>query len=1098
MNDGGNLASDAKICEVGDRYGDAKVLAPYREASPLLAQQMIVSLGANKESQRWKPQAMPIGAFIAKLCRHEVGAKDGPSYVLGDMVPGRRLKTAVKALYAVGLDMDTGTSIAQIEEALLGLGCLAVRYSTHSHLKSVTEFKRDRLTKWADKDADGADFEEDEVLRRFLREVEKWDEEIVATAIYKGDEHQDRGIMAIVEHKAMPKHRIVVPFATPFEIADQPGTQADAMKRWGKIPTALAQKLGVPLDESCLDPSRLFYFPRHDKGAPFDVSLIGGPLFDWTTLVLDDPFEAEIAKLSKGQSKSQTTAGRDLGRWSMKRGHGFQIVQVIEEHCPDHLRNQTASGWEITCPFDEEHSNPGDPDDRACMAVNAGDGPSEWFSVRCLHETCKPKTSLDMVGKMVEDGWFAREVLDDESYNAVVDGAPGGGGGTDPLALADALNADATPDAINAVIEAIAFRPLDPARRLALKKKLMARLEIGARDADSLLRSAPNASDEATETDPSWLARLGRERGGDFSLPEGFHLAAQSGAPWICQKGEPVVTPIHLVGAVTYVDRDDAQGLQVDVRRADGTWTAVDFKSGQLEHPGEVLGTLRNAGMATAPDGGRTVMKWLLGSYQQGAKVVHRPGFREGGFIAPTGEVIGVEGVQLDRSTRLGCEHRKGTLEGWIAGAQGVFGLDGAHALHAGILMGWAGAVAGYLGDEPLAYSFEGPPNSGKSSAQELAAAHWASPKVGEGLFTVSNSTEAARELALSRGSGTLTAFDEIKHLPPQVQADLVFLNQGGQGKQRARMKGGEMTAAPGHNWIGGALIVSAETGFADRLAAGNVVQLGGLGRRIATISTIAAPKYERNSREWGHVRSTLGNFGWSGPAFVRALLEIDRHRVREKLDGLITALIDRTDEAKRSPAVASAARMIATLELAAAVGVKAGLVPDWFDEEALCDHLWASVMASNIAPTDPAERAADILIDTLIARIGTTIVNYNGREFASREVAGYHSAEVPPTRADGKSAMPRPVYVIRAASIRDLSGGAADPGEVRRVLEKRGALVRKPGGKGRTWNGFPGLGKTEYVVLLESEIGEPTCEARTGEWQGEPADDVPPNQVAA
>ena len=57
--------------------------------------------------------------------------------------------------------------------------------------------------------------------------------------------------------------------------------------------------------------------------------------------------------------------------------------------------------------------------ERACLVVNAGEGAGEFFTVSCRHESCQDRTMLDMVGKMVTDGWFEREELDSEHYNAL-------------------------------------------------------------------------------------------------------------------------------------------------------------------------------------------------------------------------------------------------------------------------------------------------------------------------------------------------------------------------------------------------------------------------------------------------------------------------------------------------------------------------------------------------------------------------------------------------------------------------------------------------------------------------------------------------------
>jgi hypothetical protein len=399
--------------EVLGKFHDASVLTPFDPSDDRYVQEMIITVGGSAESKNWKPVVMDIATFFMRLSEHKEGKKDGPAFVVGKMVEGRRLKNAVISLSGVGLDIDTGTPLATVYAALKDLGCSAICYTTHSHNKTRTEFKKDALLKFASGEEIG-----DDQIKRYLISKE-WDASVIESAFYVGDEHNEKGIMAIVEHAPMPKTRIIIPFAKPFVIADEGVTQQAAMERWTKVPLALAEKLNIPLDKTGTDPSRLFYFPRHAKNRPYEISIFGGDLFDWRSLELDDPLDRLAAEVSKGTSKSKTEGGRALGRWSMKAAHGFQIVDVLETYCPDRIRGKGTSGVDIECPFDENHNNPGDLDDRACFAVNAGDGTTEWFTISCRHESCRQYTLLDMLGKMVTDGWFDRSVLDDDQFNAI-------------------------------------------------------------------------------------------------------------------------------------------------------------------------------------------------------------------------------------------------------------------------------------------------------------------------------------------------------------------------------------------------------------------------------------------------------------------------------------------------------------------------------------------------------------------------------------------------------------------------------------------------------------------------------------------------------
>jgi hypothetical protein len=184
---------------------------------------------------------------------------------------------------------------AAIDAAITNLGCHAIRYTTHSNGKAKTEFKKDTLSKYIAAHGDGRDLEDDETIRWYLAEKEQWNPAIVASARFVGTDHTNKGIVVVIEHLPMPKNRAIIPLVVPFDISKEGTTQAEAMKKWTKVPTAL----GIPLDKTGTDPSRLFFFPRHAKGKPNSIAIWGGPLFDWRTLVLDDAFEAFGEELTR-------------------------------------------------------------------------------------------------------------------------------------------------------------------------------------------------------------------------------------------------------------------------------------------------------------------------------------------------------------------------------------------------------------------------------------------------------------------------------------------------------------------------------------------------------------------------------------------------------------------------------------------------------------------------------------------------------------------------------------------------------------------------------------------------------------------------------
>ncbi len=453
------VVSAPPVVEFG-MLNDATLLTPFRRDDPRYAQDMIVSIGANRESVKWLPAEKPISDFIEKLSRHpEDKKKDGPAFVLAEIVGNQRKKAAVTKCYGIGLDIDVGVAGAVIDEALVKLGCLAVRYTTHSHGKTSTKVLKDRIAKWCKKHEIADGVTQDSIVR-FLREESRWDESIISTVDYVGDVHDPEGFMVQVDHIPMPKHRIVLPLAQPFVPTAVANTHDEGMKLWGDVCRALAKALGdLPLDRSAVDPSRLFYFPRHAASRPFETRIVGGDLLDWKTLDLNGAeaeagsFEAllnaEIKTTEKTKSKSTTDHGRDLGHWSKTHADRFQIADLLKDHAEDRIRSNGAHKIDIECPFDEEHSDPGNPEDRACFAVNAGDGSAPVFTVKCQHDSCSQRTNLDHLGKMLADGWFDREALDDANYYSLSDDD------AEPVVVKGASAAPPTADDVRAAIKAL-------------------------------------------------------------------------------------------------------------------------------------------------------------------------------------------------------------------------------------------------------------------------------------------------------------------------------------------------------------------------------------------------------------------------------------------------------------------------------------------------------------------------------------------------------------------------------------------------------------------------------------------------------------------
>lgn len=569
---------------------DAKLLTLFSLDDPRYQQEMIVSIGANRESQNWNKKPMSVAQFVALLSAHrEDKKKDGLAFVLAEILGAQRKKAAVAGCYGVGLDIDVGVPGAVIDEALIKLGYLGIRYTTHSHAKASTKLLKDRITRWASKN--GMDEVNQDTIVRFLREESRWDEGIIKTVEYVGDIQEPEGFMVDIHHIPMPKHRVVLPLAAPFEPTKVAKTHDEGMKMWGQVCYALAKALGdLPLDRSAIDPSRLFYLPRHAPGKPHETSIIGGDLLDWKSLKLegagatvettsDDPTmqallnEVKDTDKAKPKSKSTTEEGRDLGRWSIKAANGFQIVDVIKDHCDDRIRTNGSNKIDIECPFDEEHSDPGNPEDKGCFAVNAGDGPSEIFTLKCQHDSCSQRTNLDFLGKMVKDNWFDREVLDDPSYNAAYEeGAPE----PTPEAakimveddareiyekLVEALTEDSSDEDVDDCLRAVIEAALPPRRMVMVETKLKKVLGLSQPNLTKLIRAvqkevSKDQNEKGDIKDPKGRLVFAYEN--DFNFDEAFDACFKTLHHTNKKDGEPTFSCVQ--AEVVRLDRNPKNG----------------------------------------------------------------------------------------------------------------------------------------------------------------------------------------------------------------------------------------------------------------------------------------------------------------------------------------------------------------------------------------------------------------------------------------------------------------------------------------------------------------------------------------------------------
>ena len=983
------------------RYGDAKIMTPYNETDPQLQREIVVTVGANSKSTHWKPTTMPLGGMIAMLAQHKVGSKDGLSWVLGDMVGGMRNIKAVKSLTAVGLDIDTGMSSEAIDAELKKLGCLAIRYSTHSHMRGTIDVPKDTIARWLEKSRAGVgDMTDDETIRAFLREAKQYDDAVASTAKFGGFEHTKQGIVAKISHDPMPKNRVVLPLAEPFVIADEGTSQKDAEVKWRKIPAALARLLGdIPLDKTGSDPNRLFFLPRHAKGAEFDVALFGGPCLDWKALELDDVWEVLAEELGQGQPKAGTT-GPFNARWAARRADGFLIADLIRDHAPDRMRSDGGEKIEIECPFDADHSNAGDPEDRACMAKNGGD---TGFVITCRHEGCQERDRLAMLNRMVEDGWFTADDARDDAYDA---------------------------------IEREEAQQDTPIRsRTAVGSN-------GSADQNYVLPKSFGSFAVTRVDGRKFFAFAGDDEGG----------------------GDLAFSRFSLVGGGVYPDRGNMRDLEIAFENESGRCETFRIDADKVANKATAIGMMRRQGIVFAGAKGQAVAHNILMMTQPTNQIIRdRTGWLEDGvFMLPTGVAVGVgdEDVRLSDNVCIKGPPTMGSLDGWIDGAAAAF-ESGSVSLKVAVLAGLAGPLVALTGQGTLVIMFSGKSSQGKTWRQQSGVSASGPVKPGVGQMQSGNSTTNAMEIPLERGSGTITAYDELHSTSGKAIQNLIFTASGQQGRNRATNTGGQGTV---RSWRGGIVTMSGEIGLKQKLQQDGESLAGG-----ATVRVIEIDVNEERLDDESFQRASQmhKNYGHALPVLIKALRDAGYVESPEKLLKRVLAEVVALEVDPTDAMAYRSATGLAYLMVAGEIARNAGLLPASFDFAALAAVVWDSISQGDMRAEDPIDRAIAELLENLNSRIGGEV--YDTLE-SSRDPGGSREIGAVIDKHDGKQ-----VVVLRSKLLGPWSGGFADVRPLTKALLERGIAVpytRVGRADNPIWDQWrKPIGKSRCLVLRASAV---------------------------
>ncbi|SFJ23123.1 hypothetical protein [Albimonas pacifica] len=398
---------------------------------------------------KWKAHTGPWGSWAVDLfTQHpEDAEKEGTCFVLGESVDGARMAKAMKKMYAIGLDIDSGARLTDVLAKLEELGLIAFVYTSHSHGKDKLKLKRDEVMRKRKLSAAPSL----DQIKDYLREdfKDRFEPTFIDAIKIENKELQEKdGIKIVLKTPPLDKFRVVVPLAEPVSIPSLDPSQTKALEIWENKVTGLAvNMLGVSFDVACTDPSRLFYLPRHPKGSEWDAAYVQGMPLEFDSIEpMSKAFYAKnrgaalnplaMAGLDEGEGIPEffTPSGKSLREWHRKAKDRYQMADMLEANVPDRIRRaggEKAGTVHLECPFEHEHSKEGGT---GTWASNALDSSSGFWFIQCHHDACQGRHKTEFLSEMLEQGWFEESVLTDEAWLLPGDDDVFDDGGAEPLA----------------------------------------------------------------------------------------------------------------------------------------------------------------------------------------------------------------------------------------------------------------------------------------------------------------------------------------------------------------------------------------------------------------------------------------------------------------------------------------------------------------------------------------------------------------------------------------------------------------------------------------------------------------------------------------
>lgn len=354
----------------------------------------------------------------------ETDKKDGLCFIPAVWAGERRHASSVTHVTCLVYDIDGGMTRDEIEAILDQHPAKALAYSTYSHMTTQTFIKVDSYDKWASRAGQPEEPTPDS-MTLYLASVKK--EHLTNVTFDLERHHIEGGLHYLLKHAPIAKVRILFPLEQPIEIAKLARTTKDAIEVYKSIYFGYAQHLGLNIDTSTSDPSRLHYLPSHPKGR--DDWFVNGyhlddeavPFTDWTKYprVALKNTKRVVGRDGKLAPKSYDHyivkdadgVDIDLKRWAKMKAQDFDIEGCLQMYAPDLCGQSRASGagCHVVCPFEDEHGTGGGQG--TFCAPGEGD---RGFTIFCTHNSCQSegRDRLDYLREYILQGHLTAQHIE--------------------------------------------------------------------------------------------------------------------------------------------------------------------------------------------------------------------------------------------------------------------------------------------------------------------------------------------------------------------------------------------------------------------------------------------------------------------------------------------------------------------------------------------------------------------------------------------------------------------------------------------------------------------------------------------------------------